>query len=195
MRPKVYRDQSYIMTHEHKQKHTTPSDTAKSDLFFQHLMASQNRIHAFLFMMVHNENDAEDLLQETAAAMWQHFDEFHRDNSFIAWGLTIARNKAINFIKRNTKIKNHLNNEIYQQIAGVEMKDKGDHAERTEALRDCLKKMKKTDQELLLMRYENNIPIKKIAELFGRSQNGIYQTMARLHSLLYGCIQKTLALR
>jgi RNA polymerase sigma-70 factor (ECF subfamily) len=170
-------------------------NTDKSEQFFRLLMMSQNRIHAFLFMMVHNESDAEDLLQETAAAMWQRFDDFQRDKSFITWGLAIAHNKAVNFIKRNAKTKVHLNDDIYRRIASIEMEDEKDNTERAEALRNCLKKMKETDQQLLLMRYENNIPTKKIAELFGRSQNGIYQTMARLHNLLYGCIRKTLALR
>jgi hypothetical protein len=35
--------------------------------------------------------------------------------------------------------------------------------------------------------------MKKIAEFYGRSKTGIYHTMARIHSMLHGCIKVTMA--
>ena len=61
-------------------------------------MSSQSRIYAYILMLVHNHNDAEDLLQETASILWEKFDEYIPEKSFAAWAVGIARNKIYNFI-------------------------------------------------------------------------------------------------
>lgn len=164
----------------------------KHRLFFQLYGRCQHYLHGFLFMMVHSESDAEDLLQETAATMWEHFDKFQPGTNFAAWGFKIAKSKAINFIKRNALTRPHLSAHLYERIADLERQEKNDMNGRQDALRRCVKKLKELDRKFLEIHYEQNAGMKKMAEMYGRSTTGIYHTMARIHTALHKCIQRTL---
>ena len=170
-------------------------NTDTNRIFFQLYGNCQNRIFGFLLMMVHNENDAEELLQETAAAMWEKFDNFEQGTNFTAWAITIARHKAINFLRKKTRLRPLLSDDIYKRISELEAKEEEDNSDRASALKKCMKTLKDSDQKLLQMRYEYEMSMSNIAELFGRSKIGIYQTLARIHNLLYLCIKKTMKAR
>ena len=49
--------------------------------FFRHFMRNQKQFHAYILMMVHNYQDAEDLIQEAAIVMLEKFPEFQPDKS------------------------------------------------------------------------------------------------------------------
>ena len=171
------------------------NDSTRHDRFFRLFLNAQNRIYGFLCVMVHNRNDAEDLLQETASSMWEHFDKYQDGTDFAAWGIAIARNKAFNFIKKNARSRPQMGGDVYRKIAELEVQEKDDLSERTDALKKCLEKLKEVDRKVLLLRYEQDISMKKIAQTIGRSTTGIYHTIARIHSILQECICRTLDVR
>ena len=168
-------------------------ESERHELFFQLYGNCQNKLYSFLYMMLHNENDAEDIQQETAAAMWEEFENFKEGTNFTAWAITIARNKAINFIKKNSRSRALLRDEFYTRITEYIKNDKDDYSDRASAMRDCVKKLEESDQKILKMRYDSNIATQKVAEILGRSKKGIYHTMARIHSVLHDCIKRNLA--
>ncbi len=157
--------------------------------FFRLYGQCQNSIFSILFMLVHNEADAEDLLQDTAATMLERFDQYEQGTNFRAWAMTIARNKALNFLKRNSRVRPLLNSDIYERIAELEIREDEQFSERASALQKCFNKLEATDRNILQMRYQQDYSMKKISELLGRSKTGIYHTMARIHSLLYRCVK------
>jgi RNA polymerase sigma-70 factor, ECF subfamily len=161
--------------------------------FFELYGQCQKRIFSFLFIMVHNEADAEDLFQDTAAAMLENFDSYTPGTNFTAWGLTIARNKAITFLRKNAKAFPCFNDDLYERIAEAETKDQDSFADRAAALEKCLNKLDSIDQKILNLRYEQDYSMKRIAELFGRSKTGLYHTLARIHNVLHQCVKITMA--
>lgn len=160
--------------------------------FFDLYGQCQLRILSFLYVMVHNESDAEDLLQDTAATMLENFHTFKKGTNFTAWGIMIAKNKALNFLRKKTKSRARFSNEIYERIVELETKEEDKVYDRSVALDKCLKKLESTDLEVLKMRYYKEYPMKKIAEVLGRSKTGIYHTLARIHNLLAVCIKQTM---
>jgi RNA polymerase sigma-70 factor (ECF subfamily) len=168
-------------------------NSSKNKEFFELYGQCQIRILSFLFVMVHNETDAEDLLQDTATVMLEKFETFQKGTNFTAWGIMIAKNKALNFLRKNSKSRPYLNDELYTRITELEMQDKEDMTDRSIALDKCFRELEKPDQEILKMRYYQEHSMKKIAELLGRSKTGIYHTLARIHDLLYRCIKNTMA--
>lgn len=167
-------------------------DSGRHDRFFRLFLGSQDRIYGFLFVMIHNRSDVEDLLQETISSMWEHFDKYQDGTNFTAWGIAIARNKALNFIKKNARSRPQLSDDVYSKIVEIETEGKDDLSERTDALRKCCEKLKDVDRKILSLRYRKDVSMKKIAQVLGRSTTGIYHTMARIHSLLQECVDRTL---
>ncbi len=167
-------------------------DPGRHNRFFELFLNAQNRIYGFLYVMLHNRDDVEDILQETASSMWEHFDKYQDKTDFAAWGIAIARNKAINFIKKNARSRPQLSDDVYSQIMAIEVNAKDDLSERTDALMRCTQKLKDLDRKVLLLRYNQDVSMKKIAQILGRSSTGIYHTMSRIHTLLQECVFKAL---
>lgn len=169
------------------------SETSRNERFFRLFMSSQSRIYAYILMLVHNHNDAEDLLQETASVLWERFDEYVPEKSFAAWAVGIARNKVFNFIRDNSRTRVQFQESIINKIAEYGKHSVDEEPERVEAIKRCVEKLKADDRRLILVRYEHNITIKKLAELIGRSPAGLYKTMGRIHHMLLQCVRRVLA--
>jgi RNA polymerase sigma-70 factor (ECF subfamily) len=161
--------------------------------FLRLFMADERRIYNFILSLVGNYNDADDLMQETAVVMLNRFDEFEPGSNFAAWGMRVARYKIMNFRKRQGNKLRLFSSETFEKIlahseAVIERDD-----DRMRALQNCLLKLNEGDRRLISMRYERETTTKEVAERIGRSVEGLYQTLARIHRLLLQCIHRTLA--
>jgi RNA polymerase sigma-70 factor, ECF subfamily len=57
-------------------------------------------IYALIYRMVRNEGAAEDLVQETFLRIWNRVQAFDQDKGSLGpWVLTVARNRAIDYIR------------------------------------------------------------------------------------------------
>jgi RNA polymerase sigma-70 factor (ECF subfamily) len=54
------------------------------------LSRHQRKIFAYLYTLVPNRADADDLLQETCLTIYEKFDEFEDGTDFVAWANRIA---------------------------------------------------------------------------------------------------------
>lgn len=167
-------------------------DKDKNILFFRLYNAIQSRLYAFLLMMVHNETDAEDLMQETSAILWEKFDEFQEGSNFKAWAFAIAKNRACLFLRQHQKSRLLFMDELYQQIPSVAEQILDHQGERITAMKECIKKLSENDREILRMRYSHNNAPRTVSQLTGRSLNGLYKSLTRIHTLLRACIMRTL---
>lgn len=168
-------------------------DTSKTKLFFSLFMANQNRIYTYILMLVANGNDADDIMQDTATVMWQKFDSFRPGTNFANWGITIAHNKVLDFRKKKMHSRVHFNQNTFDFFAERAGQAVQESDERLEALRNCIKVLKEDDRQLLQLHYEQGITIKSVAQRAGRSVQGLYKVMTRIHNQLLRCVNGKLA--
>lgn len=164
----------------------------KSVHFFRLYNSAQKRIYAYLLMLVHNHNDAEDLLQETASILWEQFDKYDKGESFAAWAVGIARNKALDFLKSKRMTRPLLNDDFYSDVSRLAESECHNTDNRLAALRNCIKKMSAQNQRLIHLRFEKGIPVKKISQMSEHSAEVIYKKMSRIYSALHHCINRIL---
>ena len=60
------------------------------------------------------------------------------------------------------------------------------------ALLDCIDELPPGDRDLLRRRYELGATIKSVALAVGRSVEGLYKSMRRIHNTLYDCVHRKL---
>ena len=168
-------------------------DTSQTKLFFSLFMANQNRIYTYIMMLVANGTDADDIMQETATVMWQKFSDFKPGTSFSSWGIRIAHNKTLDFRKKKKHSRVHFSQsrfELFAERAAAAVEQVDD---RMEALKLCINRLKESDRQLLQLHYESGSTIKSIAERAGRSIQGLYKIMTRIHNQLMKCINGKLS--
>jgi len=168
-------------------------NTLRDERFLHLLMTNQNRIYAFILALVHNCADADDIMQETTTLIWRKFDEFEPNTDFIAWALTIARYKTLQYLDKYRDDRVLFSARLLEMIQEQMPKKLEGMGERKKALKKCLAKLSEYDQRLVVMRYQNKLTIKKVAALIGVSVHIMYRTMARIHKSLRICIRGMLA--
>ncbi len=162
--------------------------------FLRLFLTSQKRIFYFIITMVPNVADADDIMQETAGIMWRKFYEFEPGTNFTAWAMKIARNKILQMRDKQNKQRCNLLSEKALEEAMSYVRPILDNMERRmDALDICLKKLQMRDQQLIRMRYENDIRINQLARQLGRSADGLYKSLARIHRILRECVKRTLS--
>ncbi len=60
----------------------------------------QNKLFAYIYSLVREQEKAKDILQEAFIKMYQNIQSFDCDRSFSAWAYRICHNEAINYIKK-----------------------------------------------------------------------------------------------
>ena len=165
-------------------------DKERSDQFFRLFMASQKRIYSYILMLVSNCNDADEIMQETSAVMWQKFDDFTLGTNFGAWAVKIARYEVLNYCKNKRRGHVLFDGEMLDLFAGPAENMTEDVDERLQALQTCLTKLNSRDRRLIQMHYEGGYTIKGVAESLDRSVQGMYKVMNRIHNSLLKCIRR-----
>lgn len=161
--------------------------------FLSLLTANQRRIYGFILSRVPHIPEAEDILQETTATMWQRFSDFTPGTDFVSWGIAIAHYKLLEHRKKMKKAA-ILNDEALKAIEDTSRNRQVADDDRLQYLRDCMKKLTRSQQELLWMRYEQDISMKVISERMGKSAGYLYKLMGQIHGKLMWCVKRSLAM-
>ncbi|MFC1761776.1 sigma-70 family RNA polymerase sigma factor [Planctomycetota bacterium] len=164
----------------------------KTARFFSLFMTHQHQLFSYLLMMVHNYTDAEDLIQEVAIILWEKFDHYDPQRSFLAWSIGVSRNVVLRFREANRRQRMVLDDQVYAFLDRYAQRGSGDTEERLDALRTCVSKLKPKDRELVSLHYVDRLPIKTIAQQIERSRYGLYQSFSRIHNLLQACVERKL---
>jgi RNA polymerase sigma-70 factor, ECF subfamily len=161
------------------------------DDFLRLFLKHNNLLFAFIFTLVPNHADAEDILQDTAATLWNKFDEYQSGTNFMAWAKQTARYKILNYYTKKKPVI-QFDEDIVEKLALLNEKVLDRYEQQKSALQGCLKKLDSKNIKLVLMRFHQGISIKKIAEQSGESSNTLYKRMPAILSLLRECVHKTL---
>lgn len=161
------------------------------EYFLSLFLKNHRRIYGFIASLVPNANDAEDLMQETLMVMWRRLDEFKRDTNFAAWGIAIAQRKIMKYRASRPNKALMFSDQALQEIIIRDEKLSQKSGDYMAALQRCLEKLKAEDRHVVSLRYEKEMPVKRMADMLGGSLDTIYKRLARIHTLLQSCIQKT----
>jgi RNA polymerase sigma-70 factor (ECF subfamily) len=148
----------------------------------------QRQIFSYIYVLVPNRSDAEDLLQETSLVICEKFHEFKEGTDFVAWACQIAYWRVRYSRQKFARSKVVFNQEILDVVAQTagEMAEELD--ERHEALGICLQRLHPRDRELLIRRYEPGGSVEEAARRSGRTLQTAYKALTRLRKLLLDCV-------
>ena len=169
------------------------NDKDKNSQFVWLLTRYQQRIFLFIFSLLPNRSDAEEVLQETCLTLWQKFETFQPGSNFKAWAFQIAYYKTLEFIKQHNREPLCFGEEFIKRVATMEQSNGDITRKQQMALADCLQKLPQKDSDLIHRRYRRNSSVKTVAEEVGRSTHAIYKALGRARRMLYDCMRITLA--
>ena len=167
---------------------------ARDDLFAELFSSHQQRLFGYIFGIVRNSTDAQDILQQTAITLWKKFDDFDPDTDFARWAITVARFETLNFLKYRRRSRVYFDQGLMEQLEGdfLEIKTEVIQARR-EALKNCLSRLPSDDSKLIESRYSHGLGSRQISELLDRTQSSICNSLRRIRERLLRCVQQSTA--
>jgi len=117
--------------------------------FVRLLKQHDHRISAFIFALVPNWTDAEDLVQETSVRLWEQFDHYRPGTDFGAWACAIARYMVLAYRKRIHRSCLQFRPEVFDMVAGELDSAAAMQHNRLQALAKCVNKLGDGSRDLL----------------------------------------------
>jgi RNA polymerase sigma-70 factor (ECF subfamily) len=158
-------------------------------LFVQLFLQHQRRLHALILALVPHGADADDILQETSAVLWQKFGEFQEGTNFGAWALRIARYQVMAYYTTQKRRKARLSDETLDAVVDRIAARPEREELRSSALDGCLESLSGEDRELLELRYRAGASVEDVARRTGKTLTAAYKALHRAHDRLLLCVR------
>jgi RNA polymerase sigma-70 factor (ECF subfamily) len=171
------------------------AESQESDAEFAALLREAHReVFGFIFAMLQNRADAEDVYQQTAMVLWKKFANFETGTNFVAWAIRVAQFEIKDYVKARRRRKVFFNDEILEAIAAQYQAESNEFRERRlDALGKCIEKLSARDRSLLDRCYAVERDYHKIARAENKTVSAVYKAISRIRKMLYLCVQRSVA--
>ena len=162
------------------------------ELLVTHLTQCHDQLLAYIYTLVLNWQDAQDVLQKTSLVLWRKFDQFDRETEFMPWAMRVAFYEAKNFLRMASRDRHCFSDDLLEKLASERAGDLDQIEPRALALRHCLAKLSADDRELLDRVYSDRDSVDGIAAELGKATQTIYNQLHKLRRQLMDCIERNL---
>lgn len=171
------------------------NEKAAAGEFVQRLTAGQRRLYAFIRSQVYSRNDADEVMQQTTAVLWEKYDSFRPDGDFVRWACGVARLEVLTHLRNRRRVRAILNDNVAQAV-GRKLADAAAEVDiRLDMLVDCMKQLAGRDHDLIERHYRSRQSVTEIAAALGISESSVYKRLSHSRDLLFECIQQRLSQR
>jgi RNA polymerase sigma-70 factor (ECF subfamily) len=167
----------------------------RTDEFVEHVTRNQGQLYGYVYALVQNAADADDLVQKTVLTLWKRFDDFEQGTDFAGWAWQTARYEVLNFLKARRRNRVFISDDLAETLADRAAINGVDELElaRREALAGCVGELPESDQQMLHLRYENDCKVKEVASQLNRSSQSVCNSLERIRKVVFHCIERRLA--
>jgi RNA polymerase sigma-70 factor, ECF subfamily len=148
-------------------------------------------LRSFIFTLLPNWSDVEDVLQRTRIILWQKFPSFEPGTNFRAWAMQIARHEVNNFRRHRQRERLCFDDELVESLAEVHLSLIHELEQRRAALELCIQKLRVSDRQIIHHCYgPSATTAKEAAARLKRPVNTLYKALNRIRRVLVECVQQ-----
>lgn len=169
---------------------TPPDDRAAAQQQFLSLfLRSEREVFRYVAALVPNVTDAEDIVQQTAVALWEKFDVYDPNQPFTPWACRFALNKAKQWIERRQRWQTLLANGLAEELAQRREELRPELENRLGHLEGCLSKLPEEQRAIVEGYYYRRDGVEKLAQCSGRTVMATYKALQRIRHTLLICVE------
>ena len=162
---------------------------AAQQRFLSLFLRSEREIFRYVAALVPNVADAEDLVQQTALALWEKFDDYDPSLPFTPWACRFALNKTRQWLERRQRWQLLLERGLAEELAQRREELRPELETRLKHLERCLNKLPEEQRSLVEGYYYRRDGIEKLAEDSSRTVAATYKILQRVRQALQVCIE------
>lgn len=171
-----------------------PSPPALShEQFMRLFLQSERELLRYVMVLVPRVNDARDVLQETALALWREVAKYDPTRPFVPWACRFALNEARMFLRsEGRRRRRFLQDDLVALLEDRRIEIAADLDDRRRHLRDCLDRLPADQRGLIRGYYFDEETIAGLAARLGRTVDAVYKSLQRVRHALQQCIERKL---
>lgn len=166
----------------------------ETSAFEQLVDAHLDALRAFIALKLPVPHLIDEIAHESFVFAFRRIDDFEPGTSFRAWLRAIAANlvraEVQRFAREQSGRLRHARAEVLENDLRAEPDTRLDELE---FLRECMAAIPAGQQQLLDLKYREDLPIETIATRLSRTENAVWQALFRLRQQLRLCIDGKLA--
>jgi RNA polymerase sigma-70 factor (ECF subfamily) len=175
-----------------------PSDSSRTldsgaaqQRFLSLFLRSEREIFRYVAALVPNPADAEDIVQQTALALWEKFDSYDPSQPFTPWACRFALNKSRQWIERHQRWKALLDGGLAEDLALRREELRPEIEVRLGHLENCLQRLPPEQRSLVEGYYYRRQEIDHLAQESGRTVASAYKALQRIRQTLMVCMENS----
>ncbi|MEQ8706575.1 MAG: sigma-70 family RNA polymerase sigma factor [Phaeodactylibacter sp.] len=139
------------------------------------------KIFAKCISILKDEVAAQDATQEIFTKIFLNLSRFKEKARFSTWVYSITYNYCIDYLRRKKKQKDLFSDDIEQvpDLAEEEVSDKIILEIELDQLEQVLQHISDSDRMVLLMKYQDRMSIKEIAEIIDKTESAVKMKIKR----------------
>ena len=157
--------------------------------FLSLFLRSEREVFRYVAALIPNVADAEDIVQQTAIALWEKFDAYDPTQPFTPWACRFALNKARQWIERRQRWQALLEGGLAEELAQRREELRPELESRLKHLEGCLSKLPKTQRTLVEGYYYHRTNVERLSEGAGRTVAATYKALQRIRESLLVCVE------
>lgn len=161
--------------------------------FIQLLTTNQSRIYAYILSLVFVADDADDILQQTNAILWEKSSDFELGSNFIAWSFRISYYQVLAYRKQQQRERLVFDDNLLEDIAELSCAKSEEYGTKHRLLRQCLENLSDRQRESIRRRYHMGATLETIATETQMTVNALKQLLFRARNSLQRCVESKLS--
>lgn len=161
--------------------------------FMRMFLQAERDLLRHVLVVIPNLEDARDVLQETAVALWQSIDKYDPARPFLPWARGVAMNKARMLIRGRVRRQRLLHDGTVAMLVERRLEIDAEFVTRQEFLRECVASLPVEHRDLLRGYYFDDLGIDALAARAQRSKEAVYKAIQRIRVALQQCVERKFA--
>ncbi len=166
------------------------SKPASQQEFLRVFLANEREIYRYVAALVPTRGDAQEIVQQTAVALWEKFDDYDRSLPFAPWACRFSLNIARRWMARRQRWKTLLESGLADELASRREQLQPEFDARLMHLSRCMEKLPSDHRQLIESYYFQEISIETLAHQTQRKVDAVYKALQRIRRQLGDCIQR-----
>lgn len=135
-------------------------------------------ILSYLSARLNDRAQAEEVLQDVMLAVWRSAATFRGESKVLTWMLTIARNRAINTMRKHHVTQTPLDDVFELQSTDTGPQEKVEKNYQTQVVREALRHLPEMQREILELVFYHQLSGAEVADVLGINAGTV---KSRLH--------------
>lgn len=162
---------------------------ASQQQFLSLFLRSEREIFRYVAALVPNLADAEDIVQQTALALWEKFDAYDPARPFTPWACRFALNKTRQWLEHRQRWQALLEYGLAEELAQRREELQPQLEATLKHLECCLRKLPVAQRSLVQGYYYERASIEALAGRFSRTEAATYKMLQRIRHDLRLCVE------